>query len=150
VIQITADLEPIQRLRLHLTQLRTLIQRPRGITQTVAEGVKAQTLDRLHNTKTDPSGRRWAPWSRAYARTRNPGAGHSLLKDTWAMADGVKASSTPTTSKVTVPAPAAYHDSDEPRSRLPQRKILGLSNENVADLERWLGPALEDVARGIL
>ena len=146
MISITVDVDPIQRLRLGLTGLRFQLLRPAGITQGVARGVEAQTVDRIHNTKTAPDGRKWAPWSRAYARTRNAGSGHSLLKDTWDMVGGVGSSSTTHTATVKVPAPAGYHDSDEPRTRLPQRKILGLSRQNADDLENWLAPVLEHMA----
>lgn len=141
---ITVDVEPIQRMRLRLTGLREQLLRPAGITRVLAQGVEKQTEHRVHNTKTAPDGKRWSPWSRRYARTRNAAAGHSLLKDTWEMIDGIRHGSTPHTARVTLPHPAGYHQTGT--RKMPARPPLGLDAQNVTDIERWLGPVLEQMA----
>lgn len=145
---IEIDVEPVVRMRLRLNGLRSQLLRPAGIMRHVAQGVAHQTETRIHLTKTAPSGSHWAAWSPRYARTRKAEMGHSLLKDTWKMVDGIKSSSTTNTAKVSLPDPAGYHQTGT--RRMPARPALGLSVENAADLERWLGPVLEAMALAAL
>lgn len=146
---ISIDVTRIERMFLRLRGLRTQIERPAGIMKTVAEGVEFQTRARIHLEKTDPSGKKWAPWSLRYARTRD-GARHSLLKDTWDMVDEDMHSRSDARSAVVYnTAPYAGFLQTGTR-RMPARPFLGLSAENIRDMEGWLGPAIEQLAQQTL
>lgn len=142
------DTLPVERMVLRLRGLSEQVRRPTGIMRTAAHGVEHQTKVRIYHTKTSPDGKRWAPWSVHYAKTRKPGH-HSLLMDTWHMAaDTLRSSSTATKATVFLGHPAGFHMTGT--RKMPARPPLGLSLENVADLERWLGPSLEQMAREAL
>ncbi len=151
---------------LRVRGLREQVRRPAGIMRTLAQGVELQTKVRIRHEKTAPDGKAWAPWSRAYARTRKAGT-HSLLMDTWAMSDDkLSSKSTATTATIQNSAPyAGYHQGGTSRTvvrafqglgiptatgRMPARPFLGISAQNARDIEHWLAPALEQMTRGAL
>lgn len=132
------DTTEIDRLAVRLKGLAFMLARPAGIMRTVAQGVEHQTRRRIFFEKRAPDGRPWRPWSASYARTR--GAGHSLLIDTRAMVDGLDSSSTAREATIFSRRPYAGRNQRT-------RPFLGLSAENVRDVEQWLAPALEDLFR---
>ncbi len=75
--EVTGVDEAARRLRAFGRQFPGRVQR-RGL-RVVAKLAKRQTVKRLRKTKMGPDGKRWAPWSKAYAATRR--AGDSLLID---------------------------------------------------------------------
>ena len=160
---LAVDTRSLDGLFLRLRGFARMVTRPAGLMRTVGEGLEHQTRVRIHSEKRAPDGTPWAPWSPAYAKTR--GAGHSLLKDTWAMVEGLESRSTATTATVFSRRPyAGVHQAGSKgiaRDRsatkfgsltpggyysIPARPFLGLSAGNVADLQGWLGPALEQLA----
>lgn len=130
-----ADDREVQRLALKVRGLLFMLQSPAGIMRQIAEGLEFQTRTRIHLEKTDPDGNPWRPWSRRYAATRRP-PDHSLLKDTWALVDGLQHESTGSSATVFSTRPYAGHVQKT-------RPFLGLSEQNAADLEAWLGPAID-------
>ena len=148
---ITVDTTALDQMVLRVRGLRQQVRKPAGIMRTVAQGVELQTKHRIRNEKTAPDGKRWAPWSEAYARTRKKGV-HSLLMDTWAMSDdklGSKSSATTATIFNTAPYAGRHQtggfniNSQGRATVLPARPFLGLSRQNAEDIQNWLGPMLE-------
>lgn len=138
------DTREIDGLFLRLRGFQRVVTRPAGMMRGIAHGLEAQTVHRLHYEKTAPDGTPWRPWSLAYAATRDPSR-HSLLKDTWAMVEGIDSKSTGVSATVFSRRPYAGAHQDSQRAWLPSRPFLGLSAGNVRDLQAWLSPALEQM-----
>lgn len=137
----SVDTHEIDRLILRVKGLRFQLQNPAGLMRTVAQGVETQTRHRIHNEKTAPDGRRWRPWSKAYAKTRGPQ--HSLLIDTRKMVDGIDSRSGSRTAEIFSKRPyAGKHQRERP--------FLGLSRENASDISAWLAGAVLDMTREAL
>lgn len=112
----------------------------------IAKGLVHQTRVRIYFEKTDPEGRKWRPWSIAYAKTRR--AQHSLLVDTHDMVDGLQTKSTGNTATVFSRAP--YAGAQQAGVVDPPRAFLGLSDANARDLEYWIGPEFERMLQRFL
>lgn len=137
------DTRPLARMMLRVRGLRVQLQRPAGIMRTAAQGSEEQTRARIHFERRAPDGRRWRPWSAAYARTRK--SHHSLLIDTSTMVDELDSDSSAQTAKVFSRQPyAGKHQQPN------ERPFLGWSSGNVRDIEGWLGPAVERLAADAL
>ncbi len=150
---IEVDTTALDRMVPRVRGLAQQIKRPAGIMRIVAQGVELQTKHRIRNEKTAPDGKRWAPWSEAYAKTRKKGL-HSLLMDTWAMVDEKLGSkSTATTATIfNTREWAGRHQTGGfslgargSATVLPARPFLGLSRDNADDIQNWLAPALEQM-----
>lgn len=142
-IAIHADLDALNRLTDRLIRFGKLAdsQRTQLMDELGAE-VVSQTQRRIDSEKQSPDGEPWAPWSENYANTRK--AGHSLL-----MADGhlsqdihhqVIGDAVEIGSNL---AYAAAHQfgldmsviSTGKHVQVPARPYLGLSEDNLSDLE---------------
>lgn len=138
-----ADTREIDRLALRLRGLAAMVRAPAGIAHDVAAGVAEQTRYRLEVEKTSPDGKRWAPWSTAYARTRKPR--HSLLIGERDLVDSIDSTSTARTA--TIFSDVIYAGTHQDGSgNIPARPYLGLSEQNAAEISMWLGEALDQLA----
>ncbi len=94
-----------------------------------------QTRHRIEVEKTAPDGRAWARWTPSYASTRS--AGHSLLIDTGALLNSIKAS---VTKKAGV---SITSDRDYSGVVNARREFLGISKANSSELsalvQKWMG-----------
>lgn len=113
----------------------------RTLMDAIGFAVENQTRDRIANDKRSPQGKPWAPWSPAYAGTRN--AGQSLLQSEGDLLDTL-------TYAVDIDGEAVEIGSNEPYAAIqqfggksgmppgpaaiPPRPYLGLSNENESDI----------------
>ena len=112
--------------------------------------IEKQTKERIAHLKTAPDGTPWAPWSAAYARTRkasqsllvgegNPGLLESIM---WELdGDELRVGSD-------LPYAAIHQFGGEPGmaagpAAIPARPYLGLSDENLTEIEDVLEAWIE-------
>ena len=98
--------------------------------------VERQTKDRITTEKTAPDGTPWAPWSGAYAKTRNTGQSraNSLLIDSMNLLGSIQDYTTGDTVKVGSRTPySAIHQFGG--RGIPARPWLGLSTDNRREIE---------------
>lgn len=84
-MQVTIQAAGLERMAGRLHALGVALGEP--LLERIADEVAGQTRTRFE-TKREPSGRAWKPWSPAYAATRPPGA--SLLIDTGALLQSIE------------------------------------------------------------
>jgi phage gpG-like protein len=112
----------------------------------VGEYFLVRTRERLDD-EVDPDGRRWqalAPRTIASKQRRKtkPGkrarvrAGASdILKESFLLRDTIAYNADSSSVRVGTPQEyGVFHQSDEPRSKLPQRKFLGVNAEDLAEI----------------
>jgi phage virion morphogenesis protein len=112
----------------------------------VGEYMLAKTRDRFDD-EVDPDGRRWqvlAPRTveSKQRRKTKPGkrarvrAGASnILKESFLLRDTIAYQADSTSVRVGTPQEyGVFHQSDEPRSKIPQRKFLGVDAEDLAEI----------------
>jgi len=116
----------MRKLLARVTQIEQRLRASGTLKRQIGKLLTEQTKRRITSEKTAPSGRKWRPWSLEYAATRGPG--HSLLMDTEALRDSIKATVTKDGASVTagVPYSAAVNR---------RREFLGISNSNARELD---------------
>ena len=108
--------------------------------QVAAEEVKA-TQNRIRNSKTDPDGQPWAPWSMATIRA-NKNKGGSLLFRTGALHDSIQFRiSEKTLTIYSNVGYAKYLQFGTPK--MPARPFLGWSRENINRIKKILQDAVK-------
>lgn len=107
--------------------------------------VESQTRRRIQSEKASPGGEPWPAWSEQYARTRH--GGHSLLQGEGPLLDSIQ--SLVEGDELQVGSNMDYAAAQNfgfDEANLPAREYLGLSQENVDDLEavilHWVGRQL--------
>ena len=118
--------EQMRKLLRRVTQIEQRLRANGTLKRQLGKLLVEQTRRRIMVEKTAPSGRKWRPWSPAYAATRS--GGHSLLVDTEALHDSIRASVTKDGASVTagVPYSAAVNK---------RRQFLGISTRNAQELD---------------
>lgn len=91
-----------------------------------------QVADSRFQSKTDPDGRSWAPWSESY---RKSGRGRSLLERSGKMRKSLRKRVTRRTVRVKfgVDYYEFHHDGT---SRMPKRQILGFGGEDLTSIDQ--------------
>lgn len=120
----------------------TVIQRaPEKVIQQVAlEEVRA-TQNRIRNSKTDPNGRPWAPWSMATIKA-NAGKGGSLLFRSGALLNSIEYRiSEKTLTIYSNVGYAKYLQFGTPK--MPARPFLGWSRESINKIKKILQDAVK-------
>lgn len=100
-----------------------------------AEG-ESQTRRRIAEEKTAPDGTPWPEWSADYARTRHDG--HSLLMGEGGLLDSIESIANAHRAEVgsnLVTAAIHQHGGDEVGIPIPARPYLGLSDDNLTDMQ---------------
>lgn len=104
----------------------------------VAMTIQEQVERRIETEKRAPNGLRWAPWSRAYAKTRGPE--HSLLIDTGRLSESFEIANVG--SEVHMGTDVEYA-----RKNDREREFMGLSAANKLEIrdvvEDWLREQLK-------
>lgn len=101
-----------------------------------AGGILESSTKGRFETKSAPDDEAWAPWSEAYAATRNSGK-HSLLVGDNDLLESVQSYSTGSEAIVgsnLVYAAIQNFGGEEVGRAIPARPFLGLSDDDVADL----------------
>ena len=113
----------------------------------VATGVAiSSTHERLRETKTAPDGTAWAEWSDAYAETRK--AQHSLLMGEGNLDDSITEFTDGDTGGVgtnMIYGAIQQFGGEEVGIDIPARPYLGLSPEDVTEIEHAVGDYLTSV-----
>lgn len=108
-----------------------------GLLERIADEAGTQTRERFE-TKREPSGRAWKPWSPAYAATRPPGA--SLLIDTGALRASIETAVAG--ERVEVRAPRVYAGHVQ-----GPRPFLGVGRDDARRLARAIEQHVMEVLR---
>ena len=107
----------------------------------IGSEVASQTKRRIESERTSPEGKPWAPWSPDYARTRH--AGHNLLQDEGHLYQ---------TMQHVVQGDTVLTGSNRDYAVWNQasRPFLGLSPENIDDVNHLINLWLDDQVTGAL
>jgi phage virion morphogenesis protein len=115
---------------------------------TIAEGeyMLVRTRERFDN-EVDPDGQGWqalAPSTveskqrrktKPGKRARVRAGATDILKESWLLRDTIAYNADSTSVRVGTPQEyGVFHQSDEPRSKIPQRKFLGVNAEDLAEI----------------
>ncbi len=116
----------------------------------IAEMMEGQTTIRIMDEKTAPDGTPWAPWSEAYAKTRNKrGIEFQTLlvgEGNPGLLESIQNYSTGLTAVVGTNQPyGATHQFGSANGATPARPYLGLSADNRAEIEALVIGNLEDL-----
>lgn len=127
----------------------------------IGSEVENQTRRRFQEEKTDADGIAWPEWSERYAASkhgddghaRHPGArresgGHSLLVLRGDLQDSLQ--SEVSGDEVTVGSNMVYaltHQEGDPDRNIPARPFLGLSAQNVGELEDYVVNFMEELVK---
>lgn len=112
-----------------LTRIEKEFNSPGALKRTLGRTLVAQTKMRIEHEKAAPDGTRWKPWAPSYAATRGPQ--HSLLMDSRAMLQSIRASVTKDGVSVT---------SDRVYSGVQNevRPFLGISDKNEEEILQFV------------
>lgn len=128
---ISIDLRKLAPVRRRLAALSHM--RLGQLYEALGSEVEAQTRRRLSEEKTDPDGEPWDDWSEAYAASRKSSGG--ILDLNGALIDSIAYEVTG--SAVVVGSNMVYalvHNEGDDDMGIPERRYLGVSDENLDDL----------------
>lgn len=114
----------LEKLRKKFADVAADLTRDTELVEAMGHQQATSAVRRIRETKRSPAGRRWAPWSRGYAKTREPR--HSLLVNTGHLADTMTYEVL-SPSQVLVGSPMNYagaHLHGVPKRNLPARPFL--------------------------
>jgi phage virion morphogenesis protein len=129
------DFADNKRLEQHLAALAML--ELSELAEAISFEGEEQTRRRIQQEKESPDGTPWPEWSERYAETRH--GGHSLLQGEGSLLDSIQASpegSTAIWGSNLVYAALQNFGGDPVGINVPSREYLGLSEENLADIEQ--------------
>lgn len=135
----------LDRLAKRLKAVLEVAEKPQLLLMQLAKGVIQQTEARIEYEKESPDGKAWAPWSASYAATRDEG--DSLLIDSRDLIDSFE-------KKVTRNSFAVWTDVEYAGvhqngfGNIPARPFLGFSDENLRNIDEWLGSILLNATKG--
>jgi phage virion morphogenesis protein len=84
---IVIGMHELETLRKRFSDLQYVLGANTDLADAIGEQQAASAKRRIMDTKRDPAGRRWKPWSERYAKTRE--TQHSLLMSTGALHDSI-------------------------------------------------------------
>lgn len=105
-----------------------------SLLEDVGAEVESQTRRRIQSEKTAPDGEAWDPWSERYALTRH--GGQSLLQGEGALLDSIQ--HLVDSNEAVIGSNMVYaraQNEGNPDQNLPAREYLGLSPENIRDVD---------------
>jgi len=86
---VVIGLHEMEKLRKRFGDLQKALGESTELAQLIGDQQVASAQRRIRNTKRDPRGRRWKPWSEAYRKTRK--GQHSLLVSSGSLLDSLHA-----------------------------------------------------------
>ena len=141
-LRIQVKLEGIPQLQNRLARLATRAGDPEALTAALAALMETQVKRRISDEKTAPDGSTWQAWDPAYARTRK--ANHSLLVNDQNLMDSIAGSSNDHEAVVgSEMIYARVHQEGWPERGIPARPFLGLSQENVNEIDQTVNDWME-------
>lgn len=96
----------------------------------VASVAKFGQVDRF-NSKTDPDGGHWAPWSRSYRKRAPKHAGHTLLRDTGDLRGSFRTAAMGNNRASVFSVGEVFDYHQRGTKRMPARPMLGIGREDV-------------------
>jgi phage virion morphogenesis protein len=145
-VSIDTSTEELARLQSRLTAVLEVATKPQLILMQLAKGVIAQTVQRIEVDKESPAGQPWAPWSTAYAATRDEG--DSLLIDSRDLVDSFEFKVTRNSFAVWTDVEYAGVHQFGGGNNIPARPFLGVSSDNAENIGEWLQGILLNSSRG--
>jgi len=123
-----------------------------GLFELLGAEIESQTKRRISDEKSYPgSGFAWPAWSPAYAETLS--AGHSLLQNEGHLLESIQYASDfdrlEVGSNLVYAAIHQFGGAAVGKPGLPPREYLGLSAENMSDLDDILATFFGEVAEGV-
>lgn len=121
---IVIGMHELERLRKKFADVGDLLTTDTELASAIGQQQVDSARNRIRYTKRSPSGKRWASWSKSYAKTREPR--HSLLVGEGLMADSLTFD-VPSPLEVRVGSPLPYfgaHLYGVPARKLPARPAL--------------------------
>jgi len=135
---ITTRTDGIQNVR---KRFDVIMRAPEQVIKQVALDEVKATQNRIRNSKTDPEGRPWAPWSMATIRS-NKNRGGSLLFRTGALLNSIEYRiSEKTLTIYSNVGYAKYLQFGTPK--MPARPFLGWSRESINKIKKILQDAVK-------
>lgn len=152
-LSLTIDDAGVERLAERIRSLgRSLGQRQELMAAIAFEG-ENQTRRRISEEKTAPDGTPWPSWSPGYAATRSPGT--SLLEGGGELIDSIVSTADDDAAEwgsnlvyFAIHDQGGTDDMAPGPAAIPRRQMLGLSQDNEADIQRivddWIERRLEE------
>ena len=110
---------------------------PQQILSVLGNIVEKQTVDRLIDGKESPDGEAWPEWSPRYARSRH--SNQNLLQSSGDLIDSIQSivgvNGAEIGSNIEY---AASHQFGDANRGIPQREFLGISSDNINELQNTL------------
>lgn len=143
----------IERLAERIGRLAPSPQERRQLLEAIAFEGETQTRRRITQEKAAPDGTPWPAWSSDYAATRGPG--QALLEADGDLVDSITSSADEGAAEwgsnliyFAIHDQGGTDDMAPGPAAIPQRQMLGLSEENEADIgaivDDWIAQHLED------
>lgn len=132
-----------------LAQLNILLDRltrvnSHSLVDKLGNLIGKQTVDRLVDGKRSPDGDIWPEWSSAYAISRH--TNQSLLQSSGHLIDSIQHIAYLDEAEIgTNLIYASIHQLGSTRRRTPQREFLGISSENLIELQSELDNWAEEI-----
>lgn len=133
-VGLVVDLSGIDRLGKRLERLARIDRRP--LLDDIGAAVETQARRRIEEEKEGPQGEVWPEWSERYEKTRH--ANHRLLESEGDLMDSIGYAIYLDGSGVEVGSNLVYaatHQFGDEDRNIPARPYLGLSDDNMAELE---------------
>lgn len=110
---------------------------PQHILSVLGNIVEKQTVDRLIDGKESPDGDAWSEWSPWYAQSRH--SNQNLLQSSGNLIDSIQSVFGFGSAEVgTNLFYAASHQFGDAKRKIPQREFLGVSADNLVELQNTL------------
>lgn len=135
-MSVSIQIEGLDRAIAKIDAMARLATHKQPILAVMAETVRAQTIRRINETKTDPAGVAWKPLAAATVKRKGTS---NILVDTGRLMGSISSSVFANHAEVgTNVKYAKYHHtgSQKVANRPPKRQFLGVSNADKAELER--------------
>jgi len=148
--EVAVDFRALVRIQREMERLGLDLNMEEALGEVAAE-VEFQTRERIESGENvGPDGIEWPPWSERYAATRH--GGHNLLRNDGHLLESltylVRGEDAVVGTNLEYGATHQFGDEDR---NIPARPYLGLSDENVDDIEHvlevYLEGLFEDMAR---
>lgn len=133
-VSLHVDLRDLQRVQARIDHLASFDRM--GLAEAIAGELESQTRRRIQDEKAAPDGTPWQPWSERYAATRH--GGHSLLQgenDLLDSIDSLVSEDAIETGSNLIYAAHQNYGGEDIGSGVPARQFVGLSDENLDDVE---------------
>ncbi|ACQ68755.1 phage virion morphogenesis protein [Candidatus Williamhamiltonella defendens] len=122
---------------------------PQQVLSVLGNLVEKQTVDRFIDEKESPDGDKWPEWSQGYAKSRH--RHQNLLQSSGDLIDSIQSVfGLGRTDIGTNLMYAARHQFGDTKRGIPQREFLGISADNLVELQNTLQDWADQLIQGAL